>query len=340
MGMRLLEKVSRSESFARPSVRGMLQWLVGGQVVTDYGAVLSWHNLVHPGYVYPEAAGLLLSLLAQEGLGRDDLQPLIAQRLAADTDKDGGLGRWGMAYAFDTAIALSGILEYERAGGSLPDASLPRRLFEFIGTCLVARRGTGTPNPLSDRWSLSYGCHLLKVVRALWSYHDREGDSRCARLIRRLVDDLLPLHAGGRFRIHSRSPETYVHAHCYAIEGLLCLERRGMSRVASIIGDCARWLADIQAEDGGIPAWHDGVSPRGVSHADATAQAVRIWSCVNPRAFAREIERALGSLATVQGSGGGIRYRGGSEDINTWSTVFSVQAVRLASVGGDDRLIA
>lgn len=42
----------------------MLDWLAGPEVVRDDGAVVSWHNPAHPGYPYPEAAGLVLSVLA------------------------------------------------------------------------------------------------------------------------------------------------------------------------------------------------------------------------------------------------------------------------------------
>jgi hypothetical protein len=177
-------------------------------------------------------------------------------------------------------------------------------------------------------------------VLALAAYHDRAGDPRSLPLAESLLAGLLPLYAAGRFRIHADSSVTYVHAHCYAVEGLLCLQRRGLAEVGGVARDCAGWLAQIQAANGGIRAWHDGTHASGPLRADATAQAVRIWSCVNRRAFGDAIGRALGFLGRLQSVSGGICYEPGSGDVNTWATVFAVQAVRWAAEGGDDRLVA
>src|SRR5262245_54673730 len=82
---------------------GMLSWLVGAEVVGADDGVMSWHNPDHPGYRYPEAAGLLLHLLAQEGGRHRAVQERIVRGLVADTAPTGGLGRAGVEYLFDTA---------------------------------------------------------------------------------------------------------------------------------------------------------------------------------------------------------------------------------------------
>ena len=152
----------------RAAVEAMINWLCGAAVAAD-GGVVSWSNPAHPGYRSPEAAGFLLALLAGEGARHQALRERIAGALSRDATPAGGFGRGEHEYAFDTAVVLSALLAHERAGGRLPDASLPRRLLQFIAECLAARRATRWPEQgPPGRWSLSYGCHLLKVAPALY----------------------------------------------------------------------------------------------------------------------------------------------------------------------------
>src|SRR5262249_7852760 len=152
-------------------------------------------------------------------------------------------------------------------------------------------------------------------------------DSRSLALARALAADLLALHAQGRFRIHHNSQESYLHASCYAVEGLLCLERTALAPVGPLIRQCAVWLAGVRDFGGGCPAWHDGRSSYGPLRADVTAQAVRIWSCVDRARFRQPIRRALRFLVRLKTAEGGLAYEPGSGDVNTWATIFAVQAV-------------
>jgi len=65
-----------------PDLARMVAWLERDPLAPD-GSVLSWVNPEHPGYAYPEAAGLLLGLLSDEGrLGPSTDR--IALRLTSD----------------------------------------------------------------------------------------------------------------------------------------------------------------------------------------------------------------------------------------------------------------
>jgi hypothetical protein len=332
--------VSYRRTSQAPSSDRLLAWLTSPDVVGADGAVLSWHNPARTGYRYPEVAGLWLSLQAREASARDVIRDRVACGLLADVHPSGGVGKEGREYAFDTAIALSGLVAYERNRPGRLEPNLYRRMFEFIANTLSRRRAMRTSPTNPEHWSQAYGCHLLKTVRALIDYGELVQADPGRRLIDQLVRDLLPLLQGGRFVTHSGSSLTYAHAHCYAIEGLLCLQNRLNLDVGPIVSDAALWLASVQTDDGGIRPWHDGVTAYGEIRADATAQAVRIWTCVDPKAFARPIAQALGMLGRLQGPAGGIRYSAESNDLNTWSTIFAAQANQWASVGGNERWIA
>ncbi len=317
-----------------------LDWLVNDRVVAPDGAVRSWWNPEHPGYAYPEIAGYLLSLLAFEGLTTVPIRDRIARRLVADMSVDGGVGRGGTDFVFDSAMALTGLISHEAIGGTIPEADAVDRLFGYVTRTLLDRRACTRGDPGDEtHWSRSYGCHLLKTSIALRAYDARTPGVTVGPLLDRLRDDLTPLYDDGRFRTNAVSDVSYLHAHCYAIEGLMAMEELD-SRCGELIDGGAAWLAGIQDPTGGIRAWHDGKSASGPLRSDATAQAVRIWSHVDRSGYSSAIDRALTFLASMTTPEGGLRYGPGSEDANTWASIFGLQAIRWADEGGTWRWIA
>jgi hypothetical protein len=284
-------------------------WLLRGAPVLDDGGVLSWVNAAHPGYRYPEIAGLLLAFLNAQHDARDgasELRERVRSALLRDVEPHGAAGRNGQYYVFDTAIVYS-------VAPSQP-------LLDFIKRGVETRSPVRPPVPDHSRtWSTHYGSHLLKVAGVL-------AGAGCVSLATQLWEDLLPLAEGGRFRNHAGTEHTYLHAHCYAVQGLLDLTSHGFDGAKRLADAGGEWLALAQREDGGIPAWHDGATPQGPSRGDATAQAVKIWSDLDAPAFAREIAQGREFLAALQHPSGGLRYEPGSEDVNTWVTIFAAEA--------------
>jgi len=312
-------------------------WLRSEDVIRHDGAVMSWVNEKHPGYPYPEIAGYMLSHLAFSEDDTAALRNRVARHLMTDLTPNGSVGRGGTEYVFDSAMVLAGLLAHEQNGGLLPDPRMVDRLYDYICTRLSQRVGLdGTPENPTTHWSQSYGVHLVKTVIALSAYDANRGTDTSVT-IEQLLTDLLPLfepmRRGGRFHVNSRSDVTYTHAHCYAIEGMLVLEGRGRTGLRKWIDDGAVWLASVQQGDGGVPAEHDSNGPRMQAHTDCTAQAVRIWTCADPERFAHSIDLGVEFLMNLS-SGGGIRYQVGSDDINTWATIFGAQAIEWAAGGG------
>ena len=75
-------------------------WLRTPSIVDSEGAVRSWDNPRHPGFDYPEVAGLWLSAFASGDRGRDPIAARVAERLAARV-LAGQVGRDGVGYTFD-----------------------------------------------------------------------------------------------------------------------------------------------------------------------------------------------------------------------------------------------
>jgi len=317
------------------TVANSVEWLQSAGVVRPDGHVLSWVNPDRPGYAYPEIAGYLLSYLTWEGASTVETRNRVASGLAADMSARGGVGRWGIDYAFDSAVALTGLLRHERAGGQLPATEMVDRLYAFVVRCVAERTAyVGASDTDPSHWSVSYGSHLLKLVIALTAYEGSRAVPGHSAPVAQLVEDLVPLYDDGRFKVNDLSGETYTHSHCYAVEGLLTLEGRGLGEFRSLINGAADWLAQIQLEDGGVPSRHDGTVALGGPHTDCTAQAVRIWALVDSERYATEISRGAAFLHEME-KGGPFRYRPDSDDMNTWATMFAVQALRWADDGGD-----
>lgn len=313
-------------------------WLVG-TAVGDGGVVWSWSNPAHPGYPYPEAAGLVLGALAGEP-GTLALRDRIAARLDRDFDERGRVGRGGARYAFDACVCLAGLLAHERAGGTLVDPALPSRLGREAISMLDRRAPVeGPAEAPPGHWSVSYGCHLLKCAVALTALDERTGEARCEATVRALVAALEPLGWGGRFPTREGAAESYLHATLYALEGLGCLHARGWPGFEQTLEAGAAWLSSAQDASGGLRAWHDGERAYGPLRSDATAQAMRFWSWHDRARWAPSIARARGFLAAVQDGSGGLRYEPGSGDVNTWATAFALQALRWEQQPGDARRV-
>jgi len=310
---------------AAPDADRMSEWLRSPDVVRPDGAVLSWWNPAHPGYPYPEAAGLWLSNACATGQpGRPDaLADRVAARLCRDAAEAGGAGRDGAVYLFDSAVALAGLLAYRSGGGVLDVAPAAAALHAFVAAgierragCLPAARG---------RWSVDFSPHLLKAAKAAYAY-DRAFGARSA-------GTLVPALASLAADVRPGSGPLYVHAHCYAIEGALLLRSAGVRGLPDPAVEVAR-LARFQRPDGAMPAYILDDRPAGAARSDATAQAVRLWCLLDPVAFAGPIRRGLAHLAACQSPAGGLLYEPRGDDVNTWSTLFALQAVRWARSRG------
>ncbi|MEM6293848.1 MAG: hypothetical protein AAGA54_21410 [Myxococcota bacterium] len=281
-----------------------LAWLQ--QDVIGGPNVASWTNPLHPGYAYPEAAGLLIRWMAQ----RDRLPPTAVLESLVDAVQRDAVGRAGITYAFDTGVVLTGL------DAVVPDDPRWTAARSRLAERLRARAVT-TPT-VAPRWSTTPGPHMLKLavgtlVRARRGAATPLRDVLAAWPFEQRDDGLLhtPPHAA-----------TYLHAHAYATEGLLALAQLGVdtANAAAIAIDA---LARMQSPDGSLPAWSDGTVP---GRCDTTAQAVRLFILHDRERLRGAIETGLAFLDRHTDERGATAYEAGSDDRNTWTTLFTAQA--------------
>jgi len=297
-----------------PTVRRALAWLAG--VATDSnGRVYSWRREGDPasGYPYPEASALYLHQLMIDG--DTDLPPSqIAGSLIADYKSHSGIGKSGKIYAFDAGVALTAL----HASGQ--HQAVCEEIANDLANSLHQRRASsGWPEDAVPRWSRHFGPHLLKSCARLLRCTPQYGD-----IARECFAELSTAYVDGRFESCGPMQPTYLHAQMYALEGLSlwrepCLEQ---------LSEGLDWVASNQDESGAIRAWHDGALASGPLRLDVTCQALRLWSAVDPDRYRSNRVAARQFIERQQHSSGGFPYEPSSPDLNSWCTLFAIQAIR------------
>jgi len=280
----------------------MVAWTTDRRCLADDGRVLSWVNSDHPGFPYDEATAVFSRL--HSWLGNVRWATALGSELQRPVERQAWLMRHDIAYVFDTSLALTALQNPQPAVGR-------------IASWLMAEKACD-PITQPGLWSQSYGAHLLKSLVPLAQMGRLQLATELSKdLIDRCFD-------GQRFCIHEHSDKTYVHSHCYALEGLL-----GLGGHQSVLSSGAEFLAEIQNDWGGLPAWIGGSDV--MQPTDIVAQSVRIWSAVDSVRYAAHIQRGIERLYTLQDpETGGLYYAETSRDINSWTTAFAIQACHWA----------
>ena len=283
------DPVCRRESLpAGPDQAALGDFLQGARIRTSDGRILGWVG--DGGFPYDEATVLLARLGVATGWPETArLSSVIAGQVA----RQGWLGRDGLGYVFDSALVLG-----------LPGEHGPLR--DRVLVALRAGRALmGQDN--RDRWSQRFGPHLIKAA----------AEAGEPRVVEHLVE---ATYRGGRFYVAPGSSETYLHSHCYAVEGLVAL-----GGYEAVVREALDWLVERQHADGSWPAWVGRADARRPS--DVVAQAVRLFRGVDVERYQRAIELGLGRLRAMQSPSGGLRYTPGSEHVNVWASIFAADAL-------------
>ena len=316
----LATHTSARTSRSLPDVGAMRRWLLSDAVLERDGAILSWSNPQHPGYPYPEAAGLFLSALRSAPSVDHSVAAAadrVAEWLCESIGPEGGVGRGGVTYLFDSAVALAGLLRYSVSGGRIDCEAAIHRLRGFVCDQIAAGVAVLPQFAAGDgRWSTLFGAHLVKSLHSLHLYARAFGEAPHEELMAALIN-----------RSGKQPSPVYLHPFCYEQEGHLIAAHYGMANLFEPIDGALEWLAALQQPDGAILAFANGMDGFGEARSDATAQAVRLWLLRDRRRYAEAISRALAFLAACQTPQGGIRYAPGHDDICSWSTMFTLQAI-------------
>jgi len=322
---------------------GIIQFLASPAITNGDGCIYSWINPDHPGFVYPESMGLylrLMSTLASEK--KDDRLSARAHEIAKSlqrlTPPGGGVGMEGNLYLFDTCMAVAGLSAYRRLLNGRIDPVKMKAMAGFVKQ-MTERRLTlvdekGRVPETKHHWSTIFGAHQLKTVIALDCLATDTGETAFRSLALGVMEEIVRgCLKDGAFRIGPDDRVVYCHAHCYALEGLLYLRARGYLDTTETVRIGADRLRGWQNEDGSMYNWYEDPSRDRSRVGDASAQAVRIWLAVDPKAYRTSIEKGLAFLSGLRSPGAGLYYCAGSRDVNSVTSIFAAQAMEWALRG-------
>lgn len=356
MDSRIYEKFKSQElqisEKPTPDFWSMEQWMTSA--IRDInGGIYSWQRDGENGYLYSEITGYGIKLYTYlYDLFKDPKYLHMAKQSTNYINSQingscGGMSREGIYYVFDTAICLSGILSYygyvidnEHMDNKHIDKNGIEKLLNFsyynlLNKSPIELNGSTKTDLDFNHWSLSYGSHLLKCCIALSqssNIFEREKE-KLDNMIDKLCIDVLHNFHNGHFHTNCYSKEVYTHSHCYATEGLIYLNR---PEHLCIIEESANWLSTVQNQDGSL--YNRYFSDKCQEKvADITAQAIRIWIWTNKDKYDYNIMKAFSFLKSLQSPEGGIYYKPGSKDINSWVTMFTMNAVAWHRNGADTR---
>jgi hypothetical protein len=305
-----------------------LEWLIAGPARLPSGAYLSWHDGEGSGFPYPEASAVAVraALWWNRGLA-PRLIPTV-RYLEQSVGPDGLVCRGTTGYLFDSALVLAAMEDAADAGLVGPLVSMRSRVRAAVHR--LAQSGQGCVRATSDRWSTRFGPHLLK---ALALSVQRPAPDASAPVVP-LPVSAAAMRLSGLQRDDGAFPPAvgapaYLHAHCYAVEGLLMLAELGMAALRVPAERGVDFLAALQRSDGTLPQWEGAVT---VTAADATAQAGRLFLLDGRAGMRSRAEAALAGLAPLSTPAGSLRYTTACDDENVWCTAFAFQLE--AALGG------
>ncbi len=269
-----------------------------------YGSFRAWYDMDSKTYTYPysEITGYALTTLAYlKTLGYNGKileKADIGANWLVKKAKNQTYGGYHCRYieegfhpwlcSFDNAMILNGFVNlYEITGNQkyLSEAEeVGNWLIDFMlkeNGIVIAKYDTQMEQYIDtqERWSTQSGGFLAKNAIGLINLSEKTDNEKYAQHARKMCDIALELQeVDGRFITNKRLNDTYMHPHCYTVEGLLATWLHfGDDRYINACYDAADWIKKAQLENGAIPRIFDS---RNFSHdisTDSTAQSLRIW---------------------------------------------------------------
>lgn len=284
----------------RRGVEKAVEWIRSQQ--NSDGSVLSYPG----GFKYNEIAAYFVKL----ALLFDNLDAATRAANWLLSQLDGGWISWNTcddcAYYFDSMIIADALtdmynetLQQKYADGAAMISWFYESMIDAVGQVpTMCQKNLMCYN--GAKYYQRPGCLYLKTLPTAKYL----GANKLAVWLKRFED---LMSSTGGFHVHDKSIYTFVHFHCYALDGTR-LHRKG-----------AKWLVARQREDGSLPAWSNNL---GWVMPGAVAQAAYHMAL---EGYMDESEAAMGYVWDSQLENGAIPISVGSINSGgeTWPTLFA-----------------
>lgn len=268
---------------------------------------------------------------------------------------DGSLSKF--VYSFDTGMCITALVDLFHATKKYMYLDSAVSAANWLTDVMQNRNGSFKPcynlenRSIEDsegKWSRAPGSYHAKISIGLIKLYNTVQDEKLKISVNNLCNWVLRLQErDGKIRTNENSRDIYLHAHCYATEGLLYTSEEFCNKKLEKAGrEGARWLVSAQNSKGGISRWYfNDCGFSSDENTEALAQAIRVWLIVSslyPQDdfFHQKIEKALDHLADLQclatedsKAKGGFYYAIMDNKliphINSCATLFSMQALQM-----------
>ena len=198
-----------------------------------------------------------------------------------------------------------------------------------------------------DKWSKQPGSFLAKASIGLMSLHKILDDEKYKEAARKICDFALKLQQDdGRFVTDNKDKSTFVHAHCYTMEGLIAAgaildEKKYVKSAVNAL----KWIIGHQMPNGGFPAYYIDNKFINVESPDISSQVIRLYLLmknfgaidgINLDSGIKRIfdfqcmdneKQAYGGF--MSGKAWFYQENKNVKHVNSWVTMFIVQAVNM-----------
>ena len=257
-----------------------------------------------------------------------------------------------IVYSFDTSICAKGLLDLYEITDEQKYSAYAKKLLDWIDSDCV--ESDGTVKPIMDlkskkfietsTWFMKKGCFGIKIVMPFLQYENSKNSEFRETAINICNTFTKFQNPNGSFAVHMGGKSVNLHAHCYALEGLIYAYH--VFKEPKYLESCKKaldWAIGIMNSDGSIPSW---INFNYVSKACyPAAQLIRILILIS------KIERNLkyknvaskltNFILTLQSNSVDSKMNGGFYEelyksifgwkkrsrINSWSSMFALQAL-------------
>jgi len=266
----------------------------------------------------------------------------------------------GKIYSFDTGIVIKGLIDLYKVNKDQRLLDVAKNSAIFLINKMQKPNGLfhAIYDPLlnenvdtNEKWSSQSGSYHAKIAIPLFDLYDITKNKSFLDSALSLCDGALKLQkSDGRFISFSITEDTHLHPHIYTTEGLVYLalktdDEKRRSLYMDSTRKAVQWVLDNQKPNGGLPqAFYNELNRFNMhERVDVTAQALRISSLLYSlgmldNRYYEKIGRIFERLKEFQrdikdkdygGFNFGYDHDGFplSNHINSWCTMFSIQAL-------------
>jgi len=190
--------------------------------------------------------------------------------------------------SFDNGMILNGLMNLYNLTKKRKYLLKAIELGDWLLTFKTKKDGTFDPKydtkrkkyvDTQERWSTQTGAFLVKNSIGLINLAEKTGEEKYIDTVRKMCDfSLTRQEENGRFVTNKRLNDTYMHPHCYAIEGLLVagyyLDEKKYILACKKAAD---WTKKALLKGGRISKDFNSKAFLNDTATDSTSQSLRIW---------------------------------------------------------------